>query len=96
MPGPLYLWHIDGNYKLVRWHFVKHGGVHGFQSKDYVNQLFVLKELLPVFRHASHGGVHGFSLVIVFMNISDNTVLTLSYRLAGLLILSGLLATVSS
>ena len=29
--GPLYLWHIDGHHKLVRWCFVIHGGVHGFR-----------------------------------------------------------------
>ncbi|XP_076829589.1 uncharacterized protein LOC143475591 isoform X2 [Brachyhypopomus gauderio] len=30
VPGPNYLWHIDGNHKLIRWRFVVHGGVDGF------------------------------------------------------------------
>jgi len=28
--GPLSLWHIDGNHKLIRWRIVVHGGVDGF------------------------------------------------------------------
>lgn len=28
--GPLALWHIDGNHKLIRWRFVIHGGIDGF------------------------------------------------------------------
>ena len=30
MPGPNYLWHIDTNHKLIRWHFVIAGGVDGY------------------------------------------------------------------
>ncbi|KAK0143146.1 hypothetical protein N1851_018730 [Merluccius polli] len=30
VPGPNSLWHIDGNYELIRWRFVVHGGVDGF------------------------------------------------------------------
>ncbi|KAI3352044.1 hypothetical protein L3Q82_020859 [Scortum barcoo] len=30
VPGPNSLWHIDGNYKLIRWRFVVNGGVDGF------------------------------------------------------------------
>ena len=30
VPSPNALWHIDGNHKLVRWHFVIHGGIDGF------------------------------------------------------------------
>ncbi|KAK3733292.1 hypothetical protein QZH41_012027 [Actinostola sp. cb2023] len=30
VPGPLSLWHIDGNHKLIRWRFVVHGGVDGY------------------------------------------------------------------
>ena len=29
-PGPNYVWHIDGNHKLVRWGFVIHVAVDGF------------------------------------------------------------------
>lgn len=28
--GPLALWHIDGNHKLIRWRIVVHGGVDGY------------------------------------------------------------------
>lgn len=28
--GPLALWHIDGNHKLIRWRFVIHGGIDRF------------------------------------------------------------------
>lgn len=28
--GPNFLWHIDGNHKLIRWRFVIHGGIDGF------------------------------------------------------------------
>ncbi|XP_028418230.1 uncharacterized protein LOC114543463 [Dendronephthya gigantea] len=28
--GPLSLWHIDGNHKLIRWRIVVHGGVDGY------------------------------------------------------------------
>ncbi len=24
------VWHIDGNHKMIRWHFVIHGGIDGF------------------------------------------------------------------
>ena len=27
MKGPNYVWHMDGNYKLIRWKFVIHGAV---------------------------------------------------------------------
>ena len=30
VPYPNYVWHIDGNHKLIRWRFVVHGGVDGF------------------------------------------------------------------
>nr|XP_055033198.1 uncharacterized protein LOC129421585 isoform X1 [Misgurnus anguillicaudatus]XP_055036790.1 uncharacterized protein LOC129424213 isoform X1 [Misgurnus anguillicaudatus]XP_055051488.1 uncharacterized protein LOC129437378 isoform X1 [Misgurnus anguillicaudatus] len=33
VPGPLSLWHIDGNHKLVRWRIVVHGGIDGFSRK---------------------------------------------------------------
>ena len=29
-PHPNYVWHIDGNHKLIRWRFVIHAGVDGF------------------------------------------------------------------
>ena len=29
---PLGLWHLDGNHKLVKWHFVVHGCVDGFSQ----------------------------------------------------------------
>ena len=28
--GPNCLWHIDGNYKLIKWRFVIHGGIDDF------------------------------------------------------------------
>ncbi|XP_028414873.1 uncharacterized protein LOC114537953 [Dendronephthya gigantea] len=28
--GPLSLWHIDGNHKLIRWRIVVHGGIDGY------------------------------------------------------------------
>jgi hypothetical protein len=28
--GPLALWHIDGNHKLIRWRLVIHGGIDGY------------------------------------------------------------------
>lgn len=30
VPYPNYLWHIDGNHKLIRWRFVLHHGIDGF------------------------------------------------------------------
>lgn len=30
VPGPNYLWHIDGNHKMIKWRMVIHGGVDGF------------------------------------------------------------------
>ena len=30
VPGPNFLWHIDGHHSLIRWGFVVHGGVDGF------------------------------------------------------------------
>ena len=30
VPCPNYLWHIDGNHKLIRWGFVLHHGIDGF------------------------------------------------------------------
>ena len=33
VPGPLALWHIDGNHKLIRWGFVFHGCVDGYSRK---------------------------------------------------------------
>ncbi|PIK47113.1 hypothetical protein BSL78_16009 [Apostichopus japonicus] len=30
VPGPNYLWHIDGNHKLIRWRLVIHGGIDGY------------------------------------------------------------------
>ena len=29
-PYPHYMWHIDGNHKLIRWHMVIHIGIDGF------------------------------------------------------------------
>lgn len=31
--GPLALWHIDGNHKLIRWGFVIHGGIDGYSRR---------------------------------------------------------------
>ena len=30
VPCPNYLWHIDGNHKMIRWRFVIHHGIDGF------------------------------------------------------------------
>ena len=30
VPCPNYMWHIDGNHKLIRWRFVLHHGMDGF------------------------------------------------------------------
>lgn len=30
VPGPNYLWHIDGNHKIIRYRMVIHGGIDGF------------------------------------------------------------------
>ncbi len=30
VPGPNYLWHIDGNHKLIKYRLVIHGGIDGF------------------------------------------------------------------
>ena len=30
VPCPNYLWHVDGNHKLIRWGFVLHHGIDGF------------------------------------------------------------------
>lgn len=30
VPGPNYLWHVDGNHKMIRWRLVIHGGIDGF------------------------------------------------------------------
>ena len=30
VPHPNDVWHIDGNHKLIKWHFMVHGGVDGY------------------------------------------------------------------
>ena len=30
VPYPNYIWHVDGNHKLIQWRFVVHGGVDGY------------------------------------------------------------------
>ena len=30
MEGANYVWHIDGNHKLIRWRMVVHGSIDGF------------------------------------------------------------------
>ena len=30
VPGPIYLWHIDGNHKLIKYRLVIHGAIDGF------------------------------------------------------------------
>lgn len=30
VPGPNYLWHVDGHHALIRWRLVTHGGIDGF------------------------------------------------------------------
>ena len=36
VPGPLYLWHLDGNHKLIRWGFVIHGCVPTIKQTQYL------------------------------------------------------------
>ena len=33
VPGPRSLWHLDGNYKLIRWGFVIHGCLDGYSRR---------------------------------------------------------------
>ena len=33
IPGPLYLWHLDGNHKLIRWKFGIHGCIDGYARR---------------------------------------------------------------
>ena len=33
VPGPLSLWHLDGNHKLIRWGFVIHGCIDGYSRR---------------------------------------------------------------
>lgn len=33
VPGPLFLWHLDGNHKLIRWGFVIHGCIDGYSRR---------------------------------------------------------------
>lgn len=33
VPGPLSLWHQDGNHKIIRWGFVIHGCVGGYSQR---------------------------------------------------------------
>lgn len=33
VPGPLFLWHLDGNHKIIRWGFVIHGCVDGYSRR---------------------------------------------------------------
>ena len=33
VPGPLYLWHLDGNHKLIRWGFTIHGCIDGYSRR---------------------------------------------------------------
>ena len=33
VPGPLYLWHLDGNHKLIRWGFIIHGCIDGYSRR---------------------------------------------------------------
>ena len=30
VPCPHYIWHLDGNHKLIKWKFVVHGGIDGY------------------------------------------------------------------
>ena len=30
VPCPNFMWHLDGNHKLIRWRFVIHVGIDGF------------------------------------------------------------------
>ena len=33
VPGPLSLWRLDGNHKIIRWGFVIHGCVDGYSRR---------------------------------------------------------------
>ena len=28
--GPNFVWHVDGNHKLIKWRFVLHGAIDGY------------------------------------------------------------------
>ena len=32
VPGPNYVWHIDGNHKLICWRIIIHGGIDGYSG----------------------------------------------------------------
>lgn len=32
VPGPNFLWHVDGNHKMIKWRFVIYGGIDGFSQ----------------------------------------------------------------
>mgnify|MGYP002803396275 CR=1 FL=1 len=33
VPGPIFLWHLDGNHNLIRWGFVIHGCIDGYSRR---------------------------------------------------------------
>ena len=56
VPCPNNLWHIDGNHKMIRWHFVVHGGVDGF-SRTVVFLNCADNNCAPTVKAVSHFGL---------------------------------------
>ncbi|XP_064640699.1 uncharacterized protein LOC135495746 [Lineus longissimus] len=71
VPCPNFLWHLDGNHKLIRWRLVVHGGIDGFtrivtylkcsdnNRSETVGDLFdnaVLQYGLPIRMRSDYGG----------------------------------------
>ncbi|KAK6183515.1 hypothetical protein SNE40_010985 [Patella caerulea] len=57
VPGPNYLWHVDGYHKLISWRFVIHGGIDGYSRLPVylkVNNNNRSQTVLDCFKHAVH------------------------------------------
>ena len=47
VPGPLSLWHLDGNHKIIRWGFVIHGCVDGYSQRvRFLGQVQTTRQIL--------------------------------------------------
>lgn len=47
--GPNCVWHIDGNHKLIRWHFVTRGGMDGYSRTVVFLQCSTSNEARTIF-----------------------------------------------
>ena len=61
VPGPQYLWHMDGNHKLIRSNFIN---LYWF-SNDYHVLYFRWKFII-------HGCIDGYSRLIVYLKCTSN------------------------